>query len=161
MNFGQVDMQRAMLLLVLALAAPMAGAQIYRSVMPDGRIVYGDKPTPGARNEREVDLPPPNIALPEPVRPSAAPRGAQGKAARPPLDAAHDAAVRASADLDAARAALEAGREPQAGEMIGSAITGSARHTEAYVQRIKSLEDAVEQAKKRLDQALDRRNALR
>jgi hypothetical protein len=45
--------------LSLALATPAAlGAEdIYRSVMPDGRIVYGEAPFPGATQVRKV--PPP------------------------------------------------------------------------------------------------------
>lgn len=153
-------MRRAAVLLVLVLAAQSAGAQIYRSVMPDGRIVYGDEPTPGARNAREVELPPPNIALPEPVprtgsRPAVTPRPVVS-----PLDAAQEEVVRASAALDEARAALEAGREPLAGETQRTA-TGYSRHTDAYAARVKGLEDAVVAAQKRLDAALDRRNALR
>jgi hypothetical protein len=45
-------MKSTITLLVLALAAPAAYAaeDIYRSVMPDGRILYGESPTPGAKS---------------------------------------------------------------------------------------------------------------
>ena len=154
-------MHRGTVLLVLALAAPLVSAQIYRSVMPDGSIVYGDEPIPGARNAREIELPPPNMAFPEPVpRPGVA-AGAPAKPAVTPLDAAYEEVFRASAVLDAARAALEVGRDPVAGETQLTAIPGRARHTDAYAARIKGLEDAVVAAHKRLDAALERRNALR
>ncbi len=150
---------------LMALPAREGAAQpIYRSVMPDGSIVYSDKPTPGARDARELELPPPNIALPEPTGTSGASgvsAGAQGAPPASRLDAAQDEVVRASDALDAARAALEAGREPQAGETMGTAIPGRARRTDAYVQRLKSLEDGVARAQKRLDDALTQRNALR
>lgn len=163
--FSQVDMHKGMVLLVLALAAPLAvplaSAQIYRSVMPDGSIVYGDEPIPGARNAREIELPPPNVALPEPVPKPGVAGGAPAKPAASPLEAAYEEFILASATLDAARAALAAGREPLAGETQGTAIPGRARHTDAYAKRIQGLEDAVAAAQKRLDEALARRNALR
>ena len=60
------------LLFALALASPAAHAQaVFRSVMPDGKIVYGDKPAPGAKESKQVNLPPPNIAAP--TQPSAVP----------------------------------------------------------------------------------------
>lgn len=156
-------MRRAMVLLVLALAAPPASAQIYRSVLPDGSIVYSDKPTPGARDARELELPPPNVALPGPVVAPATPAapGTSGAIPAASLDAAQNEVVRASEALDAARAALEAGREPQAGETMGTAVPGRTRKSDAYEQRIRSLENAVTRAQKRLDEALARRNALR
>lgn len=154
-------MHRGTVLLVLALAAPLVSAQIYRSVMPDGSIVYGDEPIPGARNAREIDLPPPNIALPEPVPKPGVAAGAPAKPGVTPLDTAYEEVIRASAALDAARAALEADRDPLPGETQLTAIPGRTRHTDAYAARIKGLEDAVVAAHKRLDEALERRNALR
>lgn len=156
-------MRRVMALLVLALAAQAAGAQIYRSVLPDGSIVYSDKPTPGARDARELELPPPSVALPEPVAPPAKPAalGTTGATPAASLDAAQNEVVKAGEALDAARAALETGREPQAGETIGTAIPGRTRKSGAYEQRLQSLENAVNRAQKRLDEALARRNALR
>lgn len=152
------------IVLSFAFAAQELQAQtVYRSVMPDGRIVYGDKAAPGARDAREVELPPPNISVPEPV-PAAAPSGqsrVKGKEPALSLDEAQKAVVRASDALDAARAALAAGLEPRPGETQGSAIPGRRRRTEAYEQRINGLENAVTQAQKALDEALDRRNAAR
>lgn len=159
-------MRRGLILLAtlaFALAAQVASAQIYRSVLPDGSIVYSDKPTPGARDARELELPPPNVALPGPVSPPAPPAavGATGATPAASLDAAQNEVIKAGEALDAARAALEAGREPQAGETIGTAIPGRTRKSDAYEQRLQSLENAVTRAQKRLDEALARRNALR
>ena len=67
-------MRQATLLIALAFAATAAqGQTVFRSVMPDGSIVYGDKPAPGANEAKEIILPPPNIAKPPPA-PPAAPR---------------------------------------------------------------------------------------
>ena len=153
-----------MLALSLAIAAMLAAqnaqAQIYRSVMPDGRIVYGDKAVQGARDAREVELRPPNIAVPGPVsRPQTAQPGMPSKSAS--LDSAQEAVVKATEELDRARAARESGVEAREGDSMGSAVSGRVRRTEAYEQRQKQLEDAVKQAERRLDEALTRRNAAR
>ncbi len=142
-------------LLALALAAPAAHAQaVFRSVMPDGKIVYGDKPAPGAKESKQVSLPPPNISAPTPPgSPAAAPRQQAADAA--------DAQVKAAQqELQAAKAALEAGGEPQEGERIGIA-GGGTRLTDAYFQRIKSLEAAVAAAQKKLDDAYANRGSAR
>lgn len=155
-------MRQAVLVITLALAAATALAQqpIFRSVMPDGRIIYGDKPVPGAKEAERVRLPPSNIA--SPTQPS----GAGASPRQQALDAADAEVQDAQRVLDAAKAALEAGREPQEGERAGTTInkgrsTGSTRASDTYVQRIEALEDAVAAAQKNLDDALARRNAAR
>jgi hypothetical protein len=154
-------MRQALLLITLALAAATTLAQqpIFRSVMPDGRIIYGDKPAPGAKEAEQVSLPS-NIVLPtRPGEAGVSPR-------RQALDAADAEVQDAQRALDAAKAALKAGQEPQEGERVGSAIhkgrsTGSTRASDDYVQRIQELEDAVAAAQKNFDDALARRNAAR
>jgi len=49
-------MKSTITLLLLALAAPgvYAADDTYRSVMPDGRILYGDAPAPGAKSVKKV-----------------------------------------------------------------------------------------------------------
>ena len=114
---------------------------------------------------REIELPPPPSLAPEPAE-TAGPGPAKG-AADPgapkgmTLDEAQEEVVRASDALDRARAALAAGHEPRAGETVGTAIPGRTRRTDAYGERLKALGDAVEAAQRRLDKALDQRNALR
>jgi len=165
-------MRLAVLVIMIALAAETALAQqpIFRSVMPDGRIIYGDKPAPGAKEAEQVRLPPSNIASPtqrseagvSPTQPS----GAGASPRQQALDAADAEVQDAQRALDAAKTALEAGREPQEGERAGTTITkgrstGSTRASDTYVQRIEALEDAVAAAQKNLDDALARRNAAR
>ena len=44
-------MKPCLIAIVLALGAFDAGAQtIFKSIMPDGKVVYGEKPAPGAQN---------------------------------------------------------------------------------------------------------------
>jgi hypothetical protein len=49
-------MKSTITLVLLALAAPAAFAadDIYRSVMPDGRILYGESAAPGAKSVKKV-----------------------------------------------------------------------------------------------------------
>ena len=152
-------MRQATLLIALALAATAAqGQTVFRSVMPDGSIVYGDKPAPGAKEAREISLPPPNIAKPPPAPPKkSAPATAPGQ---PAAGSADDPVRSAEQDLQKAKAALEAGREPQPGERIGTA-GGASRLTDAYFERIKSLENAITGAQKKLDDALAQRRGGR
>src|SRR5688572_18185390 len=53
-------MKATITLLALVLAAPAVfGAEdMYRSVMPDGRILYGESPAPGAKSVRKIPAPP-------------------------------------------------------------------------------------------------------
>ena len=165
-------MRQAVLVITLALAAATALAQqpIFRSVMPDGRIIYGDKPAPGAKDAEQVRLPPSNIARPaQRSEAGASPTQPSGTGASPrqqALEAADAKVQEAQRALDAAKAALEAGREPQEGERGGTTInkgrsTGSTRASDTYMQRIEVLEDAVAAAQKNLDDALAQRNAAR
>ncbi len=140
-------MRPILLLLLLVLAAPALPAEgVYRSVMPDGRVVYGSKPEPGAKESKPANLPAPNISAPTP----------RGAAAPPPPPGPGNADIKtAQQSLDAARAALESGREPLEGERIGIVTKSGAnsRLTDAYYQRIKNLENAVTAAQARLDAA--------
>ncbi len=148
-------MRQTLLLIALALAAPTAQAQaVYRSVMPNGGIIYGDKPAPGAKESKQVNLTPSNIATPGPVS-TPAPAAKQQV-----LDSSNDKVDAARQALDQARTALEAGREPKPDERIGTK-GGSSRLTDAYLERVKVLEDAVAAAQRQLDDSLSRRNAAK
>jgi hypothetical protein len=148
-------MLRQAILIAFALAAATAQAQgVFRSTMPDGRIIYGDKPAPGAKESKEVTLQP-NIA--EPPKVTAPAPSPQQK----DFDKADADVKKAQEDLDRARAARAAGDEPQEGERTGVAKSGASRLNDEYAKRIKSLDDAIAAAQARLDDALARRNAAR
>jgi hypothetical protein len=138
-------MRQILFLLALVLAAPALAAEgVYRSVMPDGQIVYGSKPEPGAKESSQMNLPPPNISAPTPRAPPPP----------PPPKGSSDTDIRSARQaLDDAKKALEDGREPLESERIGVASKGSSRLTDAYYQRIKGLESAVTAAQARLDAA--------
>jgi uncharacterized protein DUF4124 len=156
-------MRQIPLLTALALAASLTQAQtVFRSEMPDGRVIYGDQPAPGAKDVKQITLPPPNIsATPQPPAPASKPAP---NSASVPAPAATKSAVeiadaqvtRAEEELRAARAALEAGRIEREGDRVGM-VGGRARLSETYFERIKSLEADVAAAQKKLDDAYDTR----
>lgn len=146
------------LLLALALVAPAVHAQgMYRSVMPDGKIVYGDKPAPGAKESKQLNLAPLNIATPRPAPDTV---HTSNPADTTPVD--KNAEVNAARQrLEAAQKALNEGREQREGDRIGVAKGGggTSRLSEQYLDRVKALEDAVATAQQQLDSA--QRNARR
>jgi len=114
-----------LILSVVACSAVHAQA-VFRSVMPDGKIIYGDKPAPGAQEAKQVNLPPANISASPPsqtvtpISPNAA--------AAPGMPHPKDSVATARQNLEAAKKALDAGRDPQEGERIGTK-GGSSRTT--------------------------------
>lgn len=141
----------AFVLLSCFIAAPAAAQELYKSVMPDGKVVYGEKPEPGAKHVEKLAPPPPKTgatvltpAEKKAVDQRLQQRAAQEEAWRKQLEAAY-------AQLKKAEAAREAGKEPLPGERIGTA-TGASRLTDEYWARQKSLEAAVEAARKRVEE---------
>jgi len=67
--------------------------------------------------------------------------------------------LRAQAALKKAEEDLENGRTPRPGETKGTA-SGFARLTQSYFQRLDAMENAVKEAKTRLDNAYQARNQL-
>lgn len=149
--------RNAALVILLTLFASAVHAQgfYYQSIMPDGRIVVGDEPAPGAKEVKKIPLAKGNVSAPlsTPAQPGAAPQ-------QQALDSADVTIRQAQEQLQAARAALEAAREPLPGERIGTA-GGASRLTEAYFQRLQKLEGAVTAAQRRLDDAQSVRNSVR
>ena len=136
--------------LVFALLPQLAAQTLYKSTMPDGRVVYGDKPTPGATKVEES-------------RPDVSKKGIGDTAAREQQllknmekarleregrDAKLQAAEQKLKDAEDARAA---GEEPLEGERIGTA-GGKSRLNESYQERQRKLEAAVESARRELDE---------
>jgi hypothetical protein len=153
------------LLTLLAVAAAPAFAQMaYKSTMPDGRVIYGDKPEPGARKVEQI-----SVAAPR-TSPGAAAGGSRGEEGSPNdqgrVKQQEEAARARSADreqrqqrvreaeqaLKTAEDAKRAGEEPLPGERIGTAGGGS-RLTDEYFERQKQLEQRVEEARRELSEA--------
>ncbi len=130
----------------------------YRSTMPDGKTVIGDKPAPGAKEVQKIPLRPGNV-IPSAQPPAGAGGQPMGDRQRA-LDTADADVQAARQELEAAQVALKAGQEPQAGDRTGT-VSGVQRFNDAYLQRVKSLQDAVAAAQKKLDDAQARRNNAR
>lgn len=143
----------ASLAIGLALVAAGAAAQVvYKSTMPDGKVVYAEKPVPGAKRVDRIDPPPAKtgttLATPDEIaraEAQARERAATGTTRQSELEDAR-------AQLQKALAARDVGKEPLPGERTGAA-GGKSRLAEAYATRQQALEDAVIAARKRLEDA--------
>jgi hypothetical protein len=137
--------------LAALLLHPAAAQVLYKSTLPDGRIVYGDKP---AENAVKV----------EETRPDISKQGIGGttpreqealkdlEKARQQREAGQGKVQSAEQALRNAEAARAAGKEPLEGERIGTA-GGASRLNEAYYDRQRKLEEAVEKARRELEAA--------
>lgn len=160
----QHSMKRKLLSAVaaaLAVTAVTVSAQtLYKSIMPDGRIVYGSKPEKGAARVDKVEPKLPLIEV-EPQTNEAQrkrdkeqleameKRLAERKTAR---DKAEQEIFAAKEALTAAEKALEEGKTPLPGERLSTADGGS-RLSEAYAERLKRTEEDVAKARDRLETA--------
>ena len=156
---GRVKSATYALLLVVLLAASGASAQtVYKSTMPDGKIVYGEKPAPGAKRVDTLEAPPAKTG----VTGLTAEEKSRAEQLARERAASNAAAAKSQKGVDDARKALQqaeaardAGKEPLPGERTGIAGGGS-RLTEAYFARQKALEDAVAAARKRVAESQGR-----
>lgn len=137
------------------LLQPASAQTLYKSTMPDGRILYGDNPAPGAAKveEQRRDTSKGGIG-------GTTPREREVlkdmEADRLQREARQDRVPAAAQALKNAEAARDAGKEPLEGERIGTA-GGSSRLTDAYFERQRQLEAAVERARRDLDEARARK----
>jgi len=138
--------------LVLLLASAAGWAQTsYKSTMPDGKVVYGEKPEPGAQRVDAIAAPPAKagITVITPAEKARSQQPAPGATAAAAKQRELDAARQ---QLQQAEAALASGKEPLPGERLGLAGGGS-RLTDEYWKRQQGLEQAVASAKKRVEAA--------
>lgn len=130
---------------------PVVAQVLYKSTMPDGKVIYGDKPAPGAV---KVEKSKPDTSKKGVAPPTSGEEKAlkQLQESRLKREAAQDKVQAAQKALQSAEAARDAGKEPTAGERLGTA-GGQQRFTDAYWARQKKLEQDVENARRALDQA--------
>jgi hypothetical protein len=148
-------MARSVVILASFIAAalllqPAVAQTLYKSTMPDGGVVYGDKPAPGAAKVEETrpDISKGGIGGTTPREAEALKQMEAARGKREESGSKVEAAEKALRDAEVARAA---GKEPLASERIGTA-GGASRITDAYDARQKKLDDAVEKARRELDQ---------
>jgi hypothetical protein len=139
------------LLAAALLLQPAVAQTLYKSIMPDGSVVYGDKPAPDAVKveESRPDIKRGGIGGATPREQETLKEMEKARAQREAGQEKVRAAEQALRDAEAARAA---GKEPLASERIGTA-GGASRITDAYYERQKKLDEAVEKARRELDAA--------
>jgi len=139
--------------LVVSLGTLIVHAEpVYKSTMPDGKVLYGNAPAPGARKVEKMTTNTQNsgvqVSTPE-----------QQQAVSRRESARQDEAARRAAEIEQLRnavtqaeAELKAGKDPKEGELTGNA-RGGTRLNEEYAARQKLLEENVQAARKRLQKA--------
>ena len=139
--------------LLFGACAASAQQPVYKSTMPDGKIIYGEKPVPGAAKVDTIEPPPAKTGVSTGLTPEEKARAAaltkQRQQAATAEAAKEDRLKQARNAVTQAETALAKGKEPLPGERIGLAGGGS-RLTEAYFARQKALEEAVAKARKNL-----------
>lgn len=133
---------------------------MYRSVLPNGRVVYGDAPAPTARRSEAITVErhPPNAQDAEAAGRALAlsrqqlMRDADARAAR--IRQLDNQVGDTYDELQRAQVLREQGREVQEGDRQGR------RWSARYAQRQQSLDAAVQQVQRRLDKLVGERAAL-
>lgn len=133
------------------LLQPAAAQVLFKSTMPDGSIVYGDKPAPDAVKVEETrpDVSKRGIGGTTPREKEVLREMEKSRAQREADQGKVQAAEQALRNAEAARAA---GKEPLEGERIGTA-GGASRLSEAYDERQRRLDEAVAKARSELEAA--------
>jgi hypothetical protein len=132
-------------------AAALASA-VYKSVEPDGGIVYSDAPVKDARAVERLRLPP----SPQPDRAPSAPAEQTLQSFRErhqSLQRAHERMLEARTEVTEAERRRAQAQEPLPGERVGNA-NGTSRLRPEYAERFARHEREVAQARARLEAAL-------
>jgi hypothetical protein len=136
------------------------GGFLYKSTMPDGKVIYGDGPMPGAvkveKTRPDTSKKGITAATPkekEALRQIEAERASGAGAGRPrqgPTETITEAQMEAKLrDMEVER---EKAKEPLPGERIGTASGGS-RFTDAYWDRQKRLDQNMDSVRKDVESA--------
>ena len=147
--------------------------KLYRQTLPDGRVVYSDKPVKGAKLDDTLTIDPDSNGkawksesgkrhpLPPRVEhtpiqkvPSIPPLGK-----RKTLDEAESDVIKAEMLLEDAKKRQQAGVEPLPGERTGI-VGGGSRLNENYEARQKALAKEVTEAETMLQRSRNERNAV-
>jgi hypothetical protein len=128
--------------------------EVYRSTLPNGEVIYSDKPAPGAKSSKPVPRANPgaNSVAPAVTREEIAATNKRLAGKSQKLDAAGDRRLKAWDRLQAARDAKARGEEPLPGERTGNA-GGNSRLNSAYWARQKKLDRDLAAAQREYDRA--------
>jgi hypothetical protein len=147
--------------------------KLYRQHLPDGRVVYSDKPLKGAKLDDTLTVDPESNGKSwksesgkRPVIPSRAERTpVQRVPSIPPLnkrktfDEADADVIKAEMLLEDAKKHQQAGVEPLPGERTGN-LGGGSRLNERYDARQKALANEVAEAEAMVQRSRNERNSL-
>lgn len=137
-------------LIAVALPIHLASAQtLYKSTMPDGRVIYGDREEPGAA---KVETSKPDTSRTGVQINSPGEKGAVEETARVrrSTEASADRLRQAEEQVREAEAALANGKEPLPGERSGTA-GGASRLNDSYWARQKKLREDLVNARDNLN----------
>jgi len=133
------------LIVIWLLAQSVAAQTLYKSIMPDGRVVYGDRPEPDAVKVESSKPDTSNTGV------QLAPPGAGGKVEEMAVTRrrgeTQEARLRQAEEaVRKAEAAIANGKEPLPGERIGTA-GGASRLNDSYWERQKKLREDLVKAR--------------
>ncbi len=152
--------------LIMYCALSAAHAQtVYKYQMPDGRIVYTSETMSNAKLLGTVREPqaaqPVDAAKQEKMQREREAASQSGRQRSERLAAVNAEVAAATRALEEARARQVAGVEPEEGDRTGTVRAGGSRANSAYLERQQQLQEAVNEAQKRLDAAYKARNEAR
>lgn len=126
------------LIVVTLFVQSVAAQTVYKSTMPDGRVIFGDRPEAGAA---KVDSSTPNTSKTgvQVLQPGAKREVEKMQATRQRSEASVDKRRQAEEAVRKAEAAVANGKEPLPGERIGTA-GGASRLNDSYWARQKKLQ---------------------
>ena len=139
-------------ILVVGLLAQSAAAQtLYKSISPDGRVTYSDKPPADAvkTEKKQLDTTKLGVTPPTQGEKSTLQQLESGRQVR---EFDQNRIRNLEIALHDAETALSIGKEPQPNERLGTA-GGGQRLTDGYWARQKTLEANVELARRNLENA--------
>ncbi len=138
----------ACLIVTALIVQPVVAQTVYKSTMPDGSVVFGDQPQPGAT---KVDSSTPDTSDTgvQILQPGAEDALRKMESARQEGESSTDERGQAEAALRKAEEALANGKEPLPDERVGTAGGGS-RLNDNYWHRQKTLQKNVTNARERL-----------
>jgi hypothetical protein len=155
------------LLIVACVSASVMAEPLYKSTDSNGRVIYSDKPVPGAveiEGVRSAPIDPENAARIEKENKDLRRQEEEFQQRERERERASDEAqAEVIAALDALKVAQrlrEAGVEPLPGERMGK-VGGGSSFAPSYFERLQALDGDVNAAQQRLEQAYARRNEVR
>lgn len=137
------------LITMALLVQPVAAQTVYKSTMPDGRVIFGDQPVPDAVKV-ETSRPDTSDTGVRVLQPNAEDALQQMEAAREEGEAQVDERRQAQEALRKAEEALANGKEPLPGERIGTA-GGQSRLNDNYWDRQNRLQKDIDKARDKLN----------